>query len=173
MDRKYFLLSLEYYYKTELFDRSVCTGRDKYGVAIPQNQVQKIAMMENAKNLHSKLIAGLKNSEQIEYYKNYFSKMEFGQIERYWKAHELEIKMIMVNRKIEFSNVSKTKLLMENISITEIMDYIYKNIVKMNERNNYSLTEAEKSFDIMFDYPNIYIDKLIHNFKKYKSMEVL
>jgi hypothetical protein len=23
----------------------------------------------------------------------------------------------------------------------------------------------------MFDYPNIYIDKLIHNFKKYKDKE--
>jgi hypothetical protein len=168
MENKYFLLSLEYYYKTELFDRSVCTGRDKYGVAIPRTSIEKIKIEENAKNLYSKLLAGLKDDGE---FKSYFLNMKFERLERIWKTHEEEIKMILVNRKIEFSNISKAKILEEDINIIELTDYIYKNIIKMNERKIYSLTEAEKSFDLMFDYPNIYIDKLIHNFKKYKDKE--
>lgn len=168
MENKCFLLSLEYYYKTELFDRSVCTGRDKYGVAIPRTSIEKIKIEENAKNLYSKLLAGLKDDGE---FKSYFLNMKFERLERIWKTHEEEIKMILINRKIVFSNLSKSKILDENIDIAELTNYVYKNIIKMNERKSYSLTEAEKSFDLMFDYPNIYIDKLIHNFKKYKDKE--
>jgi hypothetical protein len=168
MENKCFLLSLEYYYKTELFDRSVCTGRDKYGVAIPRTSIEKIKIEENAKNLYSKLLAGLKDDGE---FKSYFLNMKFERLERIWKTHKEEIKMILINRKIVFSNLSKSKILDENIDIAELTNYVYKNIIKMNERKVYSLTEAEKSFDLMFDYPNIYIDKLIHNFKKYKDKE--
>jgi len=75
---KYYLLSLEYYYKTELHDKYICSNINEHGEAMPSSEYERKKINDNAKYHYNKLLKDLPDKDKIEYYKNYFTKLKFN-----------------------------------------------------------------------------------------------
>jgi hypothetical protein len=92
---KYYLLSLEYYYKTELHDKYICSNTNEYGEAIPANSYERKKINDNAKYYYNKLLKDLPDKDKIEYYKNYFTKLKFNRIENEYKLMKNKINNLL------------------------------------------------------------------------------
>ena len=92
---KYYLLSLEYYYKTELYDRYTCSNTNEYGEAMPSNEYERKKINDNAKYYHNKLLRDLPDKNKIDYYKNYFIKLKFNRIENEYNLMKNKINNLL------------------------------------------------------------------------------
>ncbi|MBE7896065.1 hypothetical protein G7L40_20805 [Paenibacillus polymyxa] len=61
--RKSFIKWMKYYYETEMYDRSVCNGIDKFGNAAPISGDEYKLINQNAKRLMNILVRELRDND--------------------------------------------------------------------------------------------------------------
>lgn len=94
-NEKYYLLSLMYYYKTESYDRKICSNVNGYEEAMPTNEYERKLINLNAKKLYDELLKDLNDIDKLNNYKNYFCRLHFDRLKEEYMLSESKIEDLL------------------------------------------------------------------------------